>query len=563
MSKVMLINTMDEGESRMAIVNDGILTEFNIKMSAREPTTGNIYKAKVQKVERGLRAAFVDYGGRKNGFLSLRDVSACYLDPEKKTLQPGQEIIVQVLREERDRKGAMLTTYISLPGRYLVLMPFSSRSGISRKIEKESDRKRLMSIMEDITAKEDLYFIVRTAGMNRTKQELQRDYQMLLRLWRDLQKEADKESAPALIYQESDFAVRALRDFFTSDIHEILVDDGETYRKMRAYCKSIQPRSVRSIKLYREETPIFDKFKIENQIDTVYQEQVYLKTGGSIVVEPTEALTTIDVNSGRGSSRKDVEETAYRTNIDAAEEIARQLRLRDLGGLIVIDFIDMMERKHINEVEKVFRNALSTDRARIQMSKISRFGLMELSRQKKQSTIQEVSYTACPHCKGRGVRPSVEFLALNAFRKIKMEVVKGNAAALTITVPAEVSDYILNQKRGELNKIEEQYDVEIYVRGNFDMCWGEARFDRVEKVVEAEKDTPTEETVSRQADESEPEQQGDPNRKKRPRRRRRRPTRKKESGETGDGAETVSEEKSAPADGEKMGFVDRILGVFR
>jgi len=561
MSKVMLINTMDEGESRMAIVNNGILTEFNIKMATREPTTGNIYKAKVQKVERGLRAAFVDYGGRKNGFLSLRDVSACYLDPEKKTLQPGQEIIVQVLREERDRKGAMLTTYVSLPGRYLVLMPYSSRSGISRKIEQESDRKRLMAIMEDITAKEELYFIVRTAGMNRTKQELQRDYQMLLRLWRDLQKKAEDEDAPTLIYQESDFAVRALRDFFTSDIREILVDDGDTYRKMRAYCKSIQPRSVRSIKLYRDETPIFDKFKIEDQIDTVYQERVNLKSGGSIVVEPTEALTTIDVNSGRGSSRKDVEETAYRTNIEAAEEIARQLRLRDLGGLIVIDFIDMMERKHINEVEKVFRNALSTDRARIQMSKISRFGLMEVSRQKKQSTIQEVSYTHCPHCKGRGVRPSVEYLALNAFRKIRTEAVKGNAAVLTITVPVEVSDYILNQKRGELSKIEEQYDVEIYVRGNFDMYWGEARFERVEKVAETAKDTPAEETVSQQTDESEPEKKGESNRKRRPRRRRRKPVNKQEQAKTV-GTE-VPNEKNTATSGEKSGIVDRILGVFR
>lgn len=497
MTKKMLINTIDEEESRMAIVEQGKLAEFNIQVSVREPTSGNVYKGIVQKVERGLHAAFVDYGGGRNGFLPLSDVGPEYFsrkesgeDQEKSSGKPvlnvGQELLVQVVREGKNRKGAMLTTYVSLPGRYLVLMPSKRSSGISRKIENETDRKRLKEIMGRIVQKEGMGFIVRTAGINRTKQELLRDYQILLRLWKDIKKKAEKTPAPAMVYQESDFAVRSLRDYYTSDVGEILVDNVDTYKKMRDYFKAVSPRNIKMIKQYREDTPIFDKYQIEDQLNAIYQERVGLKSGGSLIITPTEAMITIDVNSGRASNRKDVEQTAFRTNLEAAEEIAKQLRLRDLGGLIVIDFIDMRDPKHNTQVEKVFRNSLSVDRARIQLSKISRFGILELSRQKKQSTIQEISYKACPHCKGTGLMPSLEYIALNTYRRIKSEAVKRDYSTINVVLPYEVSDYLLNQKRSEISKVETLYDISIHVSGNPDMLWGESRFEVIKKEVAAE-----------------------------------------------------------------------------
>jgi len=497
MTKKMLINTIDEEESRMAIVEQGKLAEFNIQVAVREPTSGNIYKGIAQKVERGLHAVFVDYGGGRNGFLPLGDVGPEYFSqkesgegPEKSSGKPvlnvGQELLVQVVREGKNRKGAMLTTYISLPGRYLVLMPSKRSSGISRKIENEADRKRLKEIMDGIVQKEGMGFIVRTAGINRTKQELLRDYQMLLRLWKDIKKKAEKTPAPAMVYQESDFAVRSLRDYYTSDVGEILVDNVDTYKKMRDYFKAVSPRNIKMIKQYREDTPIFDKYQIEDQLNAIYQERVGLKSGGYLIITPTEAMITIDVNSGRASNRKDVEQTAFRTNLEAAEEIAKQLRLRDLGGLIVIDFIDMRDSKHNTQVEKVFRNSLSVDRSRIQLSKISRFGILELSRQKKQSTIQEISYKACPHCKGTGLMPSLEYIALNTYRRIKSEAVKRDYSAINVTLPYEVSDYLLNQKRSEISKVETLYDISIHVSGNPDMLWGESRFEVIKKEVATE-----------------------------------------------------------------------------
>ncbi|MEA2013817.1 MAG: Rne/Rng family ribonuclease [Thermodesulfobacteriota bacterium] len=480
MTKKMLINTIDEEESRMAVVEDGNLVEYNVRMSVREPTTGNIYNGTVQNVHQGLRAAFVDYGAGKSGFLPLRDVAYEYFNENRK-LSAGKRLPVQVIREEKGSKGAMLTTHISLPGRYLVLMPNRQGSGgISRKIENEADRKRLKWAMEQITDKEDVGFIVRTAGMNRTKQELVRDYQMLLRLWKDIKEKSKKTTGPGLIYQETDFAVRAFRDYYTSDINEILVDDPETARKMRAYCRAVSPRNVRMIKFYKEEVPLFDQYDIEAQINEIYQRHVNLKSGGSIVIEPTEAGIVIDVNSGR-SNKRNVEETAYKANMEAAEEIARQLRLRDLGGLIVVDFIDMMDKNHITQVEKTFRDALKVDRSRIQMAKISRFGMMELSRQKKQSTIQEISYAICPYCKGRGVRPSVEYLALSAFRRIKSEAVKGQSSEIDVTLPPEVTGYLLNQKRSQISKLEALHDASVTILGDPVLLWGEFNLKKVKR----------------------------------------------------------------------------------
>jgi ribonuclease E len=486
--KIMLINAIDPEVSRMAILENGKLLEYNIQMSAKEPITGNIYKAVTLKVERGLQAAFVDYGGKRPGFLPLHDVSPEYYadrDGEKAggrpTLKSGQEVLIQVLREQKNQKGAMLTTYISLPGRYLVLMPNRQSAGVSRKIESEADRKRLMAFMEPIAKQEKYGFIVRTAGINRNKQELSRDYYLQTRLWKDIQEKAASASAPALIYQESDIAVRSLRDYFTSDIREIWVDDSEKYRKMRGYFKTVSPRHVKMIKLYNEKAPLFDRYQLEEQIDAIYRERVELKSGGYIIVSPTEAMTTIDVNSGRGSDRRDVEETAFRTNIEASEEIARQLRLRDLGGLIVIDFIDMKDRKHIAEVEKNFKKALSLDRSRIQLSRISKFGILELSRQRKKSTIQEISHTICPYCKGSGLRPVLEYVALSTYRKIKAKLAEGKYASVNIMLPYQVSDYLLNQKKKELSKLESIYDASIHISGSPDMQWDEAKFEFVEK----------------------------------------------------------------------------------
>lgn len=498
MKKEMLINAVHPEQKRMAIVDDGKLIDFNIQMAIKEPITGNIYKGIVQKVERGLQAAFVNYGGRKDGFLPLRDVSPEYFTERKgseksenhgqakTSLKVGQEVLVQILREVSERKGALLTTYISLPGRYLVLLPNKDSSGVSRKIEDEDDRKRLKALMEQIKVEDDIGFIIRTAGMNRTKQELARDYQHLSRLWKEIQKRAKATPAPALIYQESDFGILSLRDYFTSEIEEILVDDLDTFRKMRAYCKAVAPRNVRMIKLHKDKNPIFDRYHLEDQIREIYQERVDLKSGGSLIINPTEAMITIDVNSGRGSKQRNVEETAFRTNLEAAEEIARQLRLRDLGGLIVIDFIDMIDRKHEAEVEKTFKKAMSVDRARIQLSKISKFGILELSRQKKQSTIQEISYNTCPFCKGRGVRPSLEYTALSAFRKIESQAVKGIYSILKITLPYEIAGYLLNQKRMEISKLESIFDLSIHVSGSPDLAWDELRVESVGREYPAE-----------------------------------------------------------------------------
>jgi len=485
----MLINAIDEEQSRMAIVDpDGKLAEYNIQMSIKERTTGNIYKGVVVKVERGLQAAFVDYGGSRNGFLPLHDVSSKYLTEEKKDvserkpiLKVGQEVLVQVQREETERKGAMLTTYISLAGRYLVLMPDKQGGGISRKIEDEADRRKLKELMDQINEDEKIGYIVRTVGIHRKKRELSSDYHRLLRLLNNLQEKAKTARAPSLIYQESDFGVRSLRDYFNPDISEIRVDDIETFRKIKDYCKVVSPRSMKMIKHYNEKTPIFNKYQLEDQIDAIYRERVALKSGGSIVISPTEAMITIDVNSGRSLNKKNIEQTAFQTNLEAAEEIARQLRLRDLGGLIVIDFIDMMDNKHNAAVERAFKEALSLDRSRIQLSKISKFGLLELSRQKKQSTIQEISYTSCPLCRGSGLRPSLEYTALGVFRKIKSEAVKGDFSAIKIILPYGVADYLLNQKRAEIGKFESFYDTAIHISGSPDIEWGKSKFEFVKK----------------------------------------------------------------------------------
>ena len=541
MKHIMLVNAVHKEQMRMATVNEkGILVDFNIEMPTKEPITGNIFKGKVLKVERGLQAAFVDYGGNKDGFLPLKDVNHEYLTDQgngqahgKPVLRAGQEIIVQAVREAIGNKGALLTSNISLPGRYLVLLPNKPGSGISRKVEDEEDRQKIKNIMKQIKIPEDMGFIVRTAGFNRTKQEIARDYQHLIRLWKEIGRKAKSISKTSLIYQETDFGVRSLRDYLTSEIEEILVDDLETFRKMRAYLRAISPRSMRLLKHYKEKTPLFDSFRLEEQIRVIYQERVELKSGGHIVINPTEAMITIDVNSGRGSNKKNIEETAFKTNIEASEEIARQLRLRDLGGLIAIDFIDMMDKKHNAEVEKSFKKALSIDKARIQLSRISKFGILELSRQKKQSTIQEISYTRCPYCKGSGLRPSLEYAALGAFRKIESEAVKGTYSELKIILPHEIADYILNRKRSELLNLESSLNIALNISGSAEIQWDRVEIQQIIKeqidVQESPEETAEEKTEGTSAlttDEKVPVNGERPAKKKnrrRPRHKKRRP----------------------------------------
>jgi len=521
----------------MATVDEkGKLIEFNIEMSIKEPITGNIYKGKVLKVERGLQAAFVDYGGGKDGFLPLRDASHEYLTEQengqaagRQILKSGQEIIVQAVREVIGNKGALLTANISLPGRYLVLLPNKPGAGISRKIDSEEERKKIKNLMEQIKIPEDIGFIVRTAGINRTKQEINRDYQHLMRLWKEIKKKGSNINAPFLLYQETDFGVRSLRDYLTQEVEEILVDDYDSFRKMRAYLKTVTPRNVKIISHYKDKTPLFGRFQLEEQIMVIYQERVELKSGGYIIINPTEAMITIDVNSGRGSNKRNIEETAFKTNIEACEEIARQMRLRDLGGLIVIDFIDMMDKKNVAEVEKSFKKALSLDRARIQLSRISKFGLLELSRQKKQSTIQEISYTKCPFCRGRGVRPSLEYAALGAFRKMEAEAVKGVYSELKVVLPHEIAGYILNQKRSELLSLESSCGLIIHVYGSTEMPWDQLEIENIPKEKDLTKELAQEEISAAvsEAPEAPPAQQipggGETNvRKKRRRNRSRR-----------------------------------------
>ena len=489
MKHIMLVNAVHKEQMRMATVNEkGILVDFNIEMPTKEPITGNIYKGRVLKVERGLQAAFVDYGGSKDGFLPLKDVNQDYFTESengqsngKSVLKVGQEIIVQAIREAIGNKGALLTSYVSLPGRYVVLLPNKPGSGISRKVEDEEDRQKIKNIMKQIKIPENMGFIVRTAGFNRTKQEIARDYQHLVRLWKEINKKAKSIHESSMIYQETDFGVRSIRDYLTSEIEEIMVDDLETFRKMRAYLRAISPRNIRMLNHYKEKTPLFDSFNLEEQIRVIYQERVELKSGGHIVINPTEAMITIDVNSGRGSNKKNIEETAFKTNIEACEEIARQLRLRDLGGLIAIDFIDMMDKKHNADVEKSFKKALSIDKARIQLSRISKFGILELSRQKKQSTIQEISYTKCPYCKGNGLRPSLEAAALGAFRKIESEAVKGICCELKIILPHEIADYILNRKRSELLDLESEFDIALNIAGSAEIPWENVEIQQIMK----------------------------------------------------------------------------------
>jgi ribonuclease E len=479
MKKKMLINVADEEESRVAIVEDGMLEEFTIEVSTKEQIRGNIYNGVVVKVEPSLQAAFVDYGGKRHGFLPMGEIHPRWYatdgrngDRERRPriqdiLKRNQKILVQVAKEEMGTKGASLSTYVSLPGRYLVLMPESeSPGGISRKIEDEEERKKLKEIVAQLEPPPNIGIIVRTAGLNRNKTELQRDLTYLQRLWTSIQEKSQQSPVPALIYQEHDLVIRSIRDYFTPDIQEVLVDNREVYRRARDFFQAVMPRYQNRAKLYREKKPLFAKYQLEEQIEAIYSHKVELKSGGSIVIDPTEALVAIDVNSGRATREKGIEETAFKTNLEAAQEVARQLRLRDLGGLIVVDFIDMRNIKHIQEVEKTLKQAVKRDKARIQVSRISQFGLLELSRQRLKPTILEGNYLKCPHCDGSGLIKSTISLALQVLRRIRTEAAKETLASVRAVLPMDVASYLLNQKRKEIAHLEADYTLSIHIMGN-------------------------------------------------------------------------------------------------
>ncbi|WP_321817758.1 MULTISPECIES: Rne/Rng family ribonuclease [unclassified Paraburkholderia] len=474
--KRMLFNATQQEELRVAIVDGQKLIDIDIETAGREQRKGNIYKGIVTRIEPSLEACFVNYGEDRHGFLPFKEVARQYFRDGvdmrgariQDALKEGQELIVQVEKEERGNKGAALTTFISLAGRYLVLMPNNPRGGgVSRRIEGD-DRQELRETMAQLQLPEGMSIIARTAGIGRSAEELQWDLNYLLQLWRAIEaaSQAGTTGQPMLIYLESSLVIRAIRDYFQPDIGEILIDTTEIYDQARAFMDIVMPDNVNKVKRYHDDVPLFSRFQIEHQIETAYSRTVPLPSGGAIVIDHTEALVAIDVNSARATKGADIEETAARTNLEAADEVARQLRLRDLGGLIVIDFIDMESAKSQREVEQRLKDALRHDRARVQMGKISRFGLMELSRQRLRPALSEGSHVTCPRCNGTGHIRDTESSALQVLRIIQEEAMKENTAAIHCQVPVEVTAFLLNEKRAEINKIESRFKVGVVLIPN-------------------------------------------------------------------------------------------------
>ncbi len=471
--KRMLINATHPEELRVALVDGQRLFDLDIESSTREQKKSNIYKGRITRVEPSLEAAFVDFGADRHGFLPLKEISKEYFKKSpgqiegkiniKDVVSEGQEVIVQVDKEERGNKGAALTTFISLAGRYLVLMPNNPRAGgISRRIEGE-ERAQLKEAMNGVQVPKSMGIIVRTAGIGRTTEELQWDLDYLVQFWEAITQAAGERKAPFLIHQESNVIIRAVRDYLRQDIGEVLIDAESVYEDVLSFVRAVMPTFENKIKLYKDEIPLFSRYQIEGQIETAFQREVKLPSGGSIVIDPTEALVSIDINSSRATKGHDIEETALQTNLEAAEEIARQLRLRDMGGLIVIDFIDMTPAKHQREVEHKMREALEIDRARVQVGKISRFGLLEMSRQRLRPSLGETRSEVCPRCEGQGTIRGIESLALSIMRLIYEESSKEKTAEVRAMVPVSVATFLLNEKRKQLADIEARQGVSVVV----------------------------------------------------------------------------------------------------
>ncbi len=482
MSCKIIINAIDPAECRMAKVKNNKLEEFYVETASREITQGNIYKAVITRVEPSLQAVFVDYGADRHGFLQRTEIHTDYYHDVptgdysiQNIVKKGQEILVQVIKEPFMKKGAMLTTFISLAGRHVVLMPGSENRGISRKIEDEEERKRLKEIINAIKLPEAHGLIVRTAGVDCTKTDISKDLNYLMRLWKNIKGNVMKEKAPTLLYKERNLVLRSLRDYFTPDITEILIDDPGVYRDAREFIDIISPRQTSIVKLYKGAKPIFTKCELETQIASIFESRVSLKSGGSIVIDQTEALVAIDVNSGKATQSRSIEQTALVTNLEASEEIARQLRLRDLGGLIVLDFIDMREQKHKAEIERAIKNHLKADKAKSKVGKISKFGLLEMSRQRIRPSIEFGSHQPCRFCKGKGVMPSAETLSLGFLRQLSLETLKDDITSVKGIVPSEVAFFLLNRKRREILDIEDSRGFKILIEADPQMIPGESR----------------------------------------------------------------------------------------
>ncbi|HEX7971616.1 MAG TPA: Rne/Rng family ribonuclease [Thiobacillus sp.] len=470
--KRMLFNATQAEELRVAIVDGQKLVDLDIESASKEQRKGNIYKGVITRVEPSLEAAFVDYGCERHGFLPFKEISRACLPgngrvPEN--LKEGQELLVQVEKDERGNKGAALTTYVSLAGRYVVLMPTNPRGGgVSRRIEGE-ERNELRDTLAQLDIPEGMSLIARTAGIGRTAEEFQWDLNYLLSLWKAIDGASGSQKGAFLIYQEGSLVIRAIRDYFSADIGEILIDTDDIYEQAQQFMAHVMPANVNKVKLYRDDVPLFSRFQIEHQIESAYSRQVNLPSGGAIVIDHTEALVSVDVNSARATKGSDVEQTAYNTNLEAADEIARQMRLRDLGGLIVIDFIDMENPKHQREVENRLRDALHHDRARVQTGKISRFGLLEMSRQRLQPSLGETSYNPCPRCHGTGHIRGTESSALHILRILQEEAMKENTGAVHVQLPVDVATFLLNEKRVDIHTVESRLKVNVVLIPNIQM----------------------------------------------------------------------------------------------
>jgi ribonuclease E len=466
MNKKILINATQAEEIRVAIIDENTLIDLDIEASHRIQKKANIYKARVSRIEPSLNAVFVDYGADRHGFLPIKELAPEYLDHNRPKLAEGQEIIIQIEKEERGTKGAAVTTFITLAGCYLVLMPNSHRSGgVSRRIEGD-DRQQLKELIEGLKVPQDMSVIARTACLGRTQEELQWDLDSLLKLWATIQEEMQKNKAPFLIYQESDVIMRSVRDYLRQDIEEIIVDERKTYERVLELVRNLRPDFTDRVRFYHNDISLFTYHRVESQIETAYQREVKLPSGGAIVIDHTEALTSIDINSSRATKGGDIEETAFATNREAAREVARQMKLRDLGGLIVIDFIDMENPKNQRMIEDELTEAVKTDRARIQIGKISRFGLLELSRQRLRPSLEESSGMMCPRCSGQGTIRGVESLSLSIIRLIQEEAMRADTLEVHVQLPIPLVTFILNEKRNVISQIEAQNKVRVILIPN-------------------------------------------------------------------------------------------------
>lgn len=483
--KRIYVNAEDAEEIRMAITSDGRLDEVYIERASNTSVLGNIYKGVVTNVEPSIGAAFVDFGGDRNGFLHVSDVMPLYRqnNPEAgdeklnrrerrnipEYLAPGQEVLVQITKDGIGKKGPTLTTYLSIPGRYLVLMPSLTRSGVSKKIEDRAERSRLKRILEEIDPPPGMGYIIRTAGVGRNREELEKDLNYLLKLWNTIVKRVRKEKAPTMVYQESDLVVRTIRDVFTPDISEVVVDNEVVYRKIKDFLKAVMVEQEERLRLYTEDRPLFYAMGIEEELERAFGRKINMKSGGSIVIDQAEALVAIDVNSGKYRDEEDLEETAFRTNLEAVDEIERQLRLRDLGGVVIIDFIDMQDEAHKRAVEEHMREGLKDHKERMKIARISPFGMVEMTRQRVRPSLHRSNSVPCPHCKASGFVKTVDSMGLKILREITEILYRNKAKRVRVRTNPRVADFLRRNKGDKIKKLEEHYQKPVLVVGDHDL----------------------------------------------------------------------------------------------